>query len=64
MKLDKEDNADETNSNESKYDSTDVSMKFDFSRKNITVYILTWLFIGVLLLTTFTYVFGSRIGTI
>ena len=64
MKQDNENNIDETNSNDTKDDFLDVSMKFDFSRKNITAYILTWLFIGVLLITTFTYVFGSRIGTI
>jgi hypothetical protein len=60
----KKNNDDQTNSNDTKYDSLDTSMKFDFNRKNITAYILTWLFIGVLLLTSFTYIFSSRIGTI
>lgn len=64
MEQDKEDNVDVTNSNDTKYNFLDVSMKIDFSRKNITAYILTWLFIGILLLTTFTYFFGGRIVTI
>ena len=42
----------------------DVYMKFDFSSKNIKAYILTWLFIGILLLVSFAYFFGSHVVTI
>ncbi len=34
-------------------------MKNDLSSKNITAYIFTWLSIGILLLITTTYFFGS-----
>ena len=39
-------------------------MKIDLSSKNIMAYILTWLVIGVFLLISFTYFFGSRVVSI